>query len=275
MTQAATKPLPGTPCWVSLMARDLNASQEFYGELFGWEFHRDTRQLGPHLGPHLRAQLGDLAVAGLGEITGSLGLPVAWMPYVAVEDADASCALIRESGGTVGVGPLESEWGGRVAVAADPSGAAFGVWQTDGNVGVSPDGRPGTSIWNELTVHDSAQVTTFYSTVFGYEIQPLDVPEADYHTMVAHGHPVGGLNGVGKALPRGHGALWVTYFAVRSVVGAAGLVEKLGGSLTHGPRESPYGLYARVRDREGAPFAVIEMSDPRDAVERPLRAARS
>lgn len=267
MTEAATRPSPGTPCWVSLMARDLSTSQDFYGDLFGWDFQQGTEQLGPHV----RAQLGGIPVAGLGEIHRAPGLPVAWTPYLAVENAHDSCSLIRECGGTVGVGPIDSEWGGRVAIAADPSGATFGVWQTDGQAGVSSDGRPGTSVWNELLVPESAQVTTFYAAVFGHEIEPLGPPRADYRTLLAQGHPVGGVRGVGSSLPLGRGAQWVTYFSVRNVDTAVSIVRKLGGALARETSASAYGRYARVTDPEGAPFAVIEMSDQRDAVERPLR----
>lgn len=37
MTEA-TRHTPGTPCWVSLMVHGLEATQDFYGALFGWEF---------------------------------------------------------------------------------------------------------------------------------------------------------------------------------------------------------------------------------------------
>lgn len=271
MSEAAPQPSHGTPCWVSLMARDLSGSQDFYGELFGWEFHQGAQQLGPHL----RAQLGEMAVAGLGEIHSAPGLPVAWTPYLAVDDADSACTLIRDCGGTVGVGPLDSEWGGRVAIASDPAGATFGVWQTDGQPGVAPDGRPGSCVWNELLVPESAQVTTFYSAVFGHEVEQMGPAEVDYHTLLVRGSPVCGVRGVGEALPRERGALWVTYFAVENVDNAIRMVKKAGGTVIRDAHDSAYGRYARVTDPEGAPFVVIELTDPRDAVERPLRTLRA
>lgn len=267
MTEAATQPSPGTPCWVSLMARDLSASRSFYGELLGWEFSPGPQRLGPYV----RARLGEWEVAGLGEIAHDRNLPAAWLPYLSTGDADATCALIRECGGTVGVGPLDSDWGGRVAIAADPAGASFGVWQNDGQPGIAPDGRPGTFVWNELLVHECRQVTAFYSAAFGYQIEPMGPPEREIATMSLDGRPVGGVRGMGSAVPADRGSAWMTYFAVRDVEAAVRMLRKLGGTVVRGVRDSPYGRFARVRDPEGAPFALIEMHDPRDAVDRPVR----
>ncbi|MBU7600337.1 VOC family protein [Streptomyces sp. P38-E01] len=265
MTEAPVQPSPGTPCWVSLMARDLGASKTFYGELLGWEFRPGPQRLGPYV----RARLGELDVAGLGEISPDRRLPVTWLPYFATDDADVTCALIRECGGTVGVGPMDSEWGGRVAIAADPVGAAFGIWQTDGRPGVSPDGTPGTFVWNELLVRECVQVTTFYSAVFGYRIEPLGTPERELRTLLLNGRPVGSVRGTD--LPEDGGASWVTYFAVPDVEAALRLLRKLGGTVVREVRDSAYGRFARVKDPEGGPFSLIEMRDPNDAVERPLR----
>lgn len=267
MTEATTQPVEGTPCWVSLMARDLAASENFYGELLGWDFRPGPQRLGPNV----RARLGEAEVAGLGESPQSLSLPSSWLPYVASDDTDATCALIRECGGTVGVGPLDSDWGGRIAIASDPTGASFGVWQTDGQPGVIPDGTPGSPVWNELLVGESAQVTPFYSAVFGYRVESVGPPEKEVRTLLLHGHPACSVRGVGADLPPVQGASWVIYFAVTDLDAALRMVLKLGGTQVQEPRDSAYGRHARVTDPEGALFSLIEMREPRDAVDRPVR----
>ncbi|MFD8963215.1 hypothetical protein ACFV0W_41380, partial [Streptomyces anulatus] len=35
-------PVPGIPCWVSLMTRDLRGTQDFYGTVLGWTFRSGT-----------------------------------------------------------------------------------------------------------------------------------------------------------------------------------------------------------------------------------------
>lgn len=268
MTEAVTRPAPGTPCWASLMVHDLAAGQKFYSELFGWEF-RDAPRQG---GPFVRAHFGDVAVAGLGEITRGQAASVAWLPYLATDDADATCSAIRECGGTVAVGPLDSGEDGRLAIASDPSGAAFGIWQAGRHSGTEPDGRPGTTVWDELVTRNARAVVPFYRSVFGFETERLDTYSGnEYQGLLLDGKLVGGIRGVGDSLPHERGPHWTTYFAVTDTDDACRRVTELGGGVLHEPRTSPYGRLAHVVDSEGAPFAVIQLRDPQDAVKRPMR----
>src|SRR4051794_8195751 len=88
---------PGTPCWVSLMVHALSATEEFYGELFGWQFVPGPQQLGPNV----RAQLDGYDVAGIGQLAPDLDLPIAWTPYLASDDVGRTADTVRQCGGTV------------------------------------------------------------------------------------------------------------------------------------------------------------------------------
>ena len=151
---------PGTPCWVSLMVHGMAATQEFYGELFGWEFQPGPQQLGSYV----RAQLDGQEVAGIGQLPPDRHLPIAWTPYFASDDVDLTAETVRHCGGTVGVGPLDAEDAGRLAIASDPAGAVFGIWQAAAHLGTGITGVPGTPTWNELMTRDSAGVAKFYET---------------------------------------------------------------------------------------------------------------
>ncbi|HZG05292.1 MAG TPA: VOC family protein [Streptomyces sp.] len=261
MTEAATRRAPGTPSWVSLLVRDSAASQEFYHELFGWEYRPGP---GP-AGPHVRAVLDGHQVACITRIQPGMQRLATWLPYLTAEDADTAAELTRMCGGTVGVGPLAAEGMGRVAVAADPAGAAFGIWQADTRPGAHMDGGPGTVVWNELITHRTSTVEKFYETVFGLETESLDRTDAqeadgeepDYLTVTAHGRIVGGIRGVGTALPRDRGSHWLMYVEVADADAAARRAAELGGRVLRPPQDSPRGRVARLADREGAPFAVI------------------
>ncbi|MFD9822695.1 VOC family protein, partial [Streptomyces violascens] len=146
MTQSETRRTPGTPCWVSLMVHGLAETQEFYGALFGWEFRPGPNQLGPYV----RALLDGKEVAGIGQLPPDRHLPIAWTTYLATNDADATAETIRHCGGTVGVGPLDAGDAGRMAIASDPAGAVFGIWQAGAHVGSAVAGAPGTPAWIEL-----------------------------------------------------------------------------------------------------------------------------
>jgi predicted enzyme related to lactoylglutathione lyase len=273
---AHARPAPGTPCWVSLMAHGTTATQDFYRELFGWEF-----QPGPgQLGPYVRALLDGRRVAGVGHMPPDQELPVAWTPYFACDDADATAETVRHCGGTVGVGPLDAGADGRIAVAVDPMGAVFGIWQPTAHFGAEPTGAPGTPVWNELLTYESTGVTKFYRNVFGYEDEeaayetdeadtagsadpadPADPAAAgpvDRVVLRRRGRPVAAVRGVGQALPRDRGAHWLTYFRVADVGTATARVTALGGRVLTPPHDTPHGRTATVTDPEGARFALLE-----------------
>ncbi|MFI9808043.1 VOC family protein [Streptomyces sp. NPDC052301] len=245
--------VPGTPCWVSLMAHGLAATEEFYGELFGWEFRPGPQQLGPYV----RALLDGHEVAGMGQLSPDHRLPIAWTPYLAADDVDHTADTVRECGGTVAVGPLDAAEAGRMAIAADPSGAVFGIWQVAAHLGTTLTGVPGTPAWNELITFETESVAKFYETVFGYEKEPVVSADFDYVTLHLEGRPVAGLHGVGHAL-RDRGPHWQTYFEVGSVEAALRQVADLGGRILRQTHDSPHGRIATVADPEGAMFSVIE-----------------
>ncbi|MCF6522780.1 VOC family protein [Streptomyces sp. JJ36] len=260
MTEAATGHghTPGTPCWASLMVRDLARTRDFYHALFGWEF-----RTGPQpLGPYVRAVLGGREVAGLGEMARGRDFRSAWIPYLAGDDADGTAALIRDCGGTVAVGPLDADSAGRMAVAADPSCATFGVWQagTHPGMGAGEAGAPGTPVWFELTTREAAPAAKFYSAVFGFDTAETgreDPEEGDLLVLRLRSRPVASVRGVGSALPRGQMPQWETCFAVTDPDAAAHRAAELGGRVVREPRDLPYGRRATVVDPEGARFSVI------------------
>ncbi|MCH0542268.1 VOC family protein [Streptomyces sp. MUM 203J] len=263
MTEA-TRRTPGTPCWVSLMVHGLDATQEFYGELFGWDFTPGPQQLGPYV----RGLLDGREVAGIGQLPADRDLPVAWTPYLASDDADETAESIHCSGGTVAVGPLDAGEAGRMVICADPSGAVFGVWQASAHLGAAVAGTPGAPVWNELLTQQTESVAKFYRTVFGYGLDLLDAPRAgvgggtDFVTLLADGRPVASLHGVGNALPRDRGAHWMTWFEVADPDATAVRVEKLGGRVLGPPRDDAAGRRATVADREGAVFTIVRSATP-------------
>lgn len=264
MTEAASQHPRGTPCWVSLMVHSLATSREFYGGLFDWRFRPGPELLGPYVSATLDGQ----DVAGLGEMPQGRQFPVAWLPFLSTEDADATTDMIRTCGGTVGVGPLESGAVGRYALATDPTGAPFGVIQIRPNeeshpqVATTRTGGPGTQVWHELVTHDPWALAKFYAAVFGYENDPKVSAEFDYIVLRAGDRPVAGIRGAGDELPRGRGPYWRTYFEVTDPDTAARRVTELGGHVLTGPKDTAFGRLAHVLDPEGAAFTLIRTGRP-------------
>ncbi|MEU3218477.1 VOC family protein [Streptomyces sp. NPDC006971] len=257
MTEAPARRTPGTPCWVSLIVHGLSTTEDFYAGLFGWEFAPGPDQLGPYV----RASIGGKVVAGIGQLPSDRLLPVAWTTYLATDDADVTAELIRSCGGTVAVGPLDAGKAGRLAVAADPGGAVFGIWQAAAHLGTALSGTHGAPVWNELLTRETSTVCKFYQTVFGYEAEAVVSADFDYQTLRLRGRPVASLHGVGHALPRDRGPHWMTYFEVDDTDATARRVVDLGGYVLQPPRDGSFGRIATVADPEGAVFTIVRSPD--------------
>ncbi|MFF2217263.1 VOC family protein [Streptomyces antibioticus] len=253
--RAHTRYASGTPCWVSLMAHGLTATQDFYSALFGWEFRP-----GPHqLGPYARALLHGEEVAGIGQLPPDRHLPVAWTPYLASDDVDSTAESVRLCGGTIGVGPLDAGDAGRLAIGSDPAGAVFGLWQAARHLGTGVTGVPGSPAWNELRTFEAAGVVKFYETVFGHERDTGADADADHITLKLAGRPVAGIRGMGNTLPRDRGSHWLTSFQVSDADDALRRVRDLGGRILTPVQDDPRGRVATVADPEGAVFSVVEL----------------
>ena len=247
--------VPGAPCWVSLMARDLETAQGFYGPLLGWQFEQ-----GPdRWGPYCRAVLDGVAVAGLGAVAASWEFPVAWTTYFGTDDADLVAARVRERTGMVVVGPLAFD-AGRIALATDPQGATFGIWQ--GHPGPVGDlERPGAMAWSELRTSDAFAAAMFYGAVFTWDDPSrFDVRwEHDRVLLLGEERTLASLFGGGteaafdpRVRPR-----WHAFFAVADADEAALQAVRLGGSVATPAQETPYGRVTQLRDREGGLFWAV------------------
>ncbi|MFH8801159.1 VOC family protein [Streptomyces sp. NPDC017936] len=252
--EAHARYAPGVPCWVSLMVHGLTAAQEFYGELFGWEFRPGPRRLGPSV----RALLDGRDVAGLGRLPPDRRPPTAWTPYFASDDVDATADTVRSCGGTIGVGPLDAAEAGRLAIGSDPAGAVFGVRRAPARLGTDLTGGPGTPVWHELLTFESAHVAKFYETAFGHEREPSVAAGPDHVTLRAAGRPVAAVRGVGPAPLRERGPHWLTSFEVADVDEAVALLNGLGGRVLAPAHDTAHGRTATAADPEGARFALVQ-----------------
>jgi predicted enzyme related to lactoylglutathione lyase len=257
MSSARICCLPGSPCWVSLMARDIEAAKSFYGPLLGWSFEPAPDRWGPYV----RAFVEGTEVAGIGAVARDWETAVNWTTYFGVESADAVAAEIRERGGTVAVGPLDFD-AGRLALAADSAGAAFGIWEGDRRDSPRSRGH-GAPVWIELRTRDAFASALFYGQIFAWDKRdPLRYEVVWEHERVVlrvDGHSVAGVSGGGveaaadpRIRPR-----WHVYFSVPDVDEAVEHARSLGAEVTGEPTEGYYGRVAGLRDPEGALLSLV------------------
>jgi predicted enzyme related to lactoylglutathione lyase len=246
----------GVPCWADLTVPDLAAAKDFYSAVLGWAF----ADSGEEYGGYAIAQVGGAAVAGIGPQQG--GMPVAWTLYLASDGVDGTAAAVTEHGGTLlfppgDVGPM-----GRMCIAADPSGAAFGVWQAGEHIGAGLVNEPGGLTWEDLRSTDPAAAQAFYTAVFGYRLDPLEMAGPDYRLFALPGEqfPLGGMGGMMGAA-EGTPSHWLVYFAVADADAAVGAAEAHGGTALAAPFDSPFGRMAALADPAGAVFWIAQTGD--------------
>jgi uncharacterized protein len=114
---------PGSPSWFELHTRDYDEVVMFYRTAFGW----DTEVMSDTEGfRYTTLGSGRSALAGILDAENELpeGSRGQWSVYFGTEDTDAALAKIVEMGGEI-VTPAEDTPYGRLATAADPTGAVF------------------------------------------------------------------------------------------------------------------------------------------------------
>ena len=247
-----TSPWPaGVPCWTDLMTPDVGDARMFYEAVLGWTF-ADT---GDEYGGYVIGQVGGAAAAGIGPM--QEGTRTAWTLYFATGDADASAGQVEARGGTVIVPPGDVGPLGRMAVAADPTGALFGVWQAGGHIGAGIANEPGALTWDDLRTTDPDAARAFYEALFGFRYEGIPDEEGDYRVMFRPGEqaPLGGIGGMMGEEGSPH---WLVYFGVADTAATAAAAERAGGSVLAPPFETPYGRLAALADPGGATFWVIQ-----------------
>jgi predicted enzyme related to lactoylglutathione lyase len=263
MTAVQVRVAHGSPCWATLLVHDLAQAQEFYSALLGWEFTPGAGEPGGP-GGSAQATLHGARVAGIGLAPELPAAPAEWTAYFAVDSADDASARVREHGGTVAVGPLGSGAAGRLAIAADLSGAFFGLWEGREHLGWEAVGEPGAPAWTELVTGDEPLAAAFYGAVFERQVVSAD-PSAvargeEDATLRVAGHRVAGqrISGLGQTTDLRDGPpRWRVYFTVADPESTAAQCLALGGAVLVAPHDTPYGRVARLADPQGARFSVV------------------
>ncbi|MGW2491925.1 VOC family protein [Streptomyces sp. NPDC001606] len=250
----------GVPCWVDAQLPDVEAGKRFYGELFGWTFaepgdepggepgeeHGERRGegRGEGYGSSVWARLGGDPVAALAPKTDGR-MPTVWTVSFATPDAVALGRRITAAGGQLVMAPFPVDGLGTAALAADPDGAVFGLWQPGSHRGFGRRHEPGTFVWAELYTRDTAAANAFYGGLF--------------HDALFGGgaEPDFGRADVTEVFPAEMPPHFLAHFRVTDLEDALGAVQRLDGRVQAPPFETSYGRVAVVTDNQGASFALL------------------
>ena len=209
---------PGRVVWRDLITDKPAASRRFYETLFGWEFEAVGAQFG--LGGNDTYSL----IRHNGRLIGGMvdanalnrGQEIAqWVTVVSVTDIDRAVSTFEAEGGTVFTAPTDLNERGRMAVVADPQGAALALLET-------PDGDPperepgfGDFLWEEVWTTDAAGAADFYQRIGGFEVREVGVDRLGesftYRVLESAGTPRAGI--IPNPFPNER-PVWVSYLRV-------------------------------------------------------------
>lgn len=111
-------------CHLQLNTPNAKRARQFYADLFNWKMNAVQMPEGEYT-----MIAADDGPGGGIRANGSDAMPSQWLSYVSVPDASASTALARKLGATVIQDVTAVDGMGRFAILADPTGAAFGIWE--------------------------------------------------------------------------------------------------------------------------------------------------
>ncbi|MBN8549093.1 MAG: VOC family protein [Deltaproteobacteria bacterium] len=116
--------------WNELMSADAKASAAFYGKLFGWktEPFNTADKKSPVDYQIFKIDSASMGVAGMAPCSAPGG-GSQWIPYIIVQNTDASLRAAKELGAKVLLEVTDIPTVGRIAVIQDPQGAVFGLHQ--------------------------------------------------------------------------------------------------------------------------------------------------
>jgi len=243
---------PGRFVWYDLMTKNVDASKQFYGALFGWRFEDMKR----NDKPYVIARINSDPVAGLVDVSSMPEAGPQWLSFMAVSNVDQTVGMVKSGGGKVLVEPREIASIARAAVVTDPQGAPLGLAQLHRDIQgvVDPEHAvPSRFFWQEYLAEDAAKALAFYTRLGGYTSTITDTRlGVEYHVLRTTTRPRAGL----FQLPEMSDVLpsWLPYVLVGDPGAVAAKVPGLGGKI----------VVPVAPDRRNGSLAVI--ADPGGAL---------
>ena len=244
----------GAPCWVDLFSSDTDRALSFYGDLFGW-----TGVAAPEFGGYINFSKDGELVAGCMRNDGVANQPDAWNVYLRVSDAQGTAMAVTAHGGQVHVPAMPVGDLGVMALVADVSGAAVGMWESGSHTGFARVAEPGAASWFELHTTNYAPTVQFYKDVFRWETSTMsDAPDFRYTTLGEGDAQQAGIMDASGIVAPGSPSAWYIYFGVVDADAAVAQAVELGGTVVDSTVDTPYGRLATLTDPMGATFKILQ-----------------
>jgi hypothetical protein len=245
--------------WFEYVSKEQSKAEGVFGELFNWK----TKNMpAPSLpgGQYAMIAAGEHTIGGY--MTTPPGAPphAHWLAHLQVESAEATAAKVKTAGGTIKLAPTKMGDMGTYAIAADPFGAVFALWQPAKAEESEYRGAEGTFCWNELYTDQPEKSVAFYEAIGGFKDAPMDMgPMGTYHVLESAGK---GRAGIMKSPMPGIPQHWMPYVQVANADQTAEKAKRLGCDIKLPPNTVPnVGRLSVFVDPSGASLGILQPPD--------------
>jgi len=256
----------GSIVHVELYSDDVEATQAFYEETFGWSFEPIEGTEGAGEMGYTVWRAADPPFGGLvGPMEDAPFEPPVTLFYVGVEDLAATGEAIVEAGGELLMEEMPVPGMGVFTVFRDPGGVVEAAWETryeeaseEEMSRITDEPDEGSITFFELYSEDPDATRAFHEAVFGWEFETVE--EGGYTTIRPPTPPYGGVMAATDESPVGT----LAYLLVGSAEDAARAIEDAGGSVLREPFDvEGWGTMAVFESPGGVLQAVWENAEGR------------
>ncbi len=244
----------GAISWHELLAAAPDRALAFYSELFGWKPEEMPMEGG--LMYHVM-KIHDINVAGVMQRPHE-EMPPCWTLYITVDDVRA---LVDNNDLNLLV-PITDTPIGPFCGILDPQGAYIQAIQyADGSSEsglrdfVKAFRTHGLFSWFELRTQDPEAAATYYSNLFGWTIEVVQIPTGQYRIVKIGDVGFGAIVRLPDAEVPPH---WCGYVTVDDVDTVVEKTPLLGGTVLFPPMDIPHvGRMTQIVDPEGSSVVAI------------------
>ena len=246
----------GVPCWVSLLAPDVDAARDFYAAIFDWTFDNVAPAGDPPF--YIASSHGD-RVASIGGPED----PGVWITAVSVRNVDEAVRIATKAGGSAPGPSIDIPTLGRFHKLLDPAGAAIHLIEPLADRGAARVNEPGAWSMSSLGVADPSSVIPFYEQLFGWRTEDFG-PATLFRLPGFVGgepeQPVARDVVAVMSVNTSTGPVWSLDFWVADAGVAAETATAHGGRVVEQPNDTEIGFRTAVlADPGGATFSVSQL----------------
>ena len=242
--------------WFEYLSKDLSKAQGFFGELFNWKTQAMPAPSLPG-GQYVMFKAGEHTIGGYLPTPDGAPPHAHWISHLQVENAEASAAKVKAAGGTLPKAVTKMGDMGTYAIAKDPLGGVFALWQPAKAEASEYRGVAGTFCWNELYTDSPEKSVAFYEAIGGFKDVPMEMgPMGTYHVLNSAEK---GRAGIMKSPMAGIPQHWMPYVQVANTDETLEKAKKLGADVKVPATTAPnVGRFAVFLDPQGASIGILQ-----------------